>query len=74
MEICEICYDFQWEQGSDLLWTEIHSSLLVVQDIHDTAISVSQGVFHLLSAHFHEGMLDYFQESKRDNLVVGSWA
>lgn len=74
MEISEICYDFQWEQGSDLLWTEIHSSLLVVQDIHDTAISVSQAVLHLLIAHFHEGMLDSFQESKRDDLVVGSLA
>lgn len=74
MEICEICYDFQWEQGSDLLWTDIHSSLLVVQDIHDTAISVSQAVFHLLIAHFHEGTLDSFRESERDDLVVGSLA
>lgn len=74
MEICEVCYDFQWEQGSDLLWTEIHLSLLVAQDINDAAISVSQAVFHLLIARFHEGTLDSFRESKRDDLVVGSLA
>lgn len=74
MEICEICYDFQWVQGSELLWTEIHSSLLIVQDIHDIAISVSQAVFHLLIARCNEDTLDSFKESKRDDLVVGSLA
>lgn len=74
MEICEICHDFHWQQGSDLPQTEIHSSLLVVQDINNIAISVSQAAFHLLIADCYEGTLDSFRESKRDGLVVGSLA
>lgn len=50
---------------------EIHSSLLVVQEINDIAVSVSQAsVFHLLICSCHEGTLDSFPESERDDLVV----